>query len=489
MHTILDAFSATPTGPDLFEYWQQELQLRHRLGDSVNGPAVRIGDQAQFDFLRRGLFYSPQRDVFFTILLSNMSDPAVVTLVLEAAPFVTAPYLDYVRAQIAKKPLPASSLGFLINIFKDQYRPQYERLIQTMDSQQCGYLLARTGNRQLRQMLKARLVEFKGDAPPGPRALAGGDQPALAWPTRHGDKIELLAAAATLLQGLEGNGSAPLPGELEPETVLDGAELLFRAGLLPDCMALLSRMVLDRDLERHFAVVSATNPLYRRVQRLLHRVVPIYGLLLAPLDPRRRVLEHYRNLFPGFSPEPVSLLYLDLYSLVLAALQGSRQYASFEIVQKSTKIRELVADDHLAGGLVAWGRTGTFDQSEIADILAAKMMQQPHQTLAGLEILRYLQMQGTLVLDKPNATRILSMYLQLYYWLPHTAFINSQLVKQIGVQADAEVRGEAESILAAQQRAHQFDPTTPPLNQGPLTAGDQLILDKMIHLSQSMGVF
>ncbi|MDD4775975.1 MAG: hypothetical protein PHG75_05660, partial [Syntrophomonas sp.] len=184
-----------------------------------------------------------------------------------------------------------------------------------------------------------------------------------------------------------------------------------------------------------------------------------------------------------------SLLYLDLYSLVLAALQGSRHYASFEIMQKSAKIQELVADDRLAGGLVAWGKTGTFDQSEIVDILAAKMMQQPHQALAGLEILRYLQMQRALVLDKPTATRILAMYLQLFYWLPHTAFINGQLVKQIGIQADAVVRVEADRILAAQQRARQFDPAPPLVHQAPLTAGDQLLFDKMIHLSQSMGVF
>lgn len=488
MHIIMETLATGPAEQDLFGYWRKELDLRRMLKDAGDGLAVRIENRAQFDFLRRGLFYGSHQDSFFKILWSNMAEPVVITLMLESYPPVTGQYLDYIARHMADLHPPAPSLRFLINLYDEDLRPQFARLIETLDGEQCIYLVTRTGNKYLRRMLKDRLEKIK-DHTANNEPMIGDNQPVSAWPSIHGDKTELLSAAIAVLQRWDWIGAVPDQDLMRVEIIVDGAGLLFRAGLLSDCMAVLNRMLSDRDLEKHTAVISANGPLIRRLIRLLDRVVPIYGLLLDPFSPRGNVLDNYRNLFPGFNPDPASLLYLDLYAIVTAALQKRRHYASFEIVQKASKIRALRDDDRLAEELVLWGQSGFFSGSGLLDFLASKMMQRPHETLAGLETLRYLHMQGALSLDKQTSSRMMSLYLQLFYWLPHPGFINSHIVKQIGPDSDEAVRREAEQILVSWHRARNDfpDPPSPPSHHQGGT--EEQTLDKMIRLSRLMGVF
>jgi hypothetical protein len=64
MKTVIEAFSAQAGQPDLFAYWQEELQLRRRLRQTDSWQEVKIGTRAEYEFLQRGLCYGPQRDIF-----------------------------------------------------------------------------------------------------------------------------------------------------------------------------------------------------------------------------------------------------------------------------------------------------------------------------------------------------------------------------------------------------------------------------------------
>ncbi|MEQ8201459.1 MAG: hypothetical protein ABRQ24_08585 [Syntrophomonadaceae bacterium] len=488
MQAIIEAFTARAGEPGLFAYWQEELQLRRRLREAGQGQEVTIGTEAEYNFLLRSLFFS-HRDIFFAILYGNMADQSVLTLLLQSPPGVITGFLDYMTDYISEQHPPAPSLGFLIHIFKDDFQPQYGRLLQAMDAEQCAYLMMRTGNRDLRRMFKQQLERIKGTQPG-----SANNQPALErmdhqWPTIHGEKTELLAAAAAVLNSSRHPSPVQDGRRSRLEDLIEGAELLLRAGLLADGIGLLNQVILDRELERNGGNLAGDHPAHRQVLRLLDRAMPLYGLLVDPLDPRGWVLNNYRCLFPGFSPDPGSLLYLDLYSIVLAAIQGRRQYARYEIAQKAAQLAVLREDDHLPAALVRRGKTGTFDGlPKVMETLAAKMRLQPHETLTGLELLRYLQMQGGLALDKPTVTRMLEMYLQLFYWLPHTAFINGQLVRQLGPQVDDTLGAEAERIVAAQQQSPYCDAAAG-------VPGDDIAgqaetgLEKIVRLSRAMGVF
>ena len=490
MKTVIEAFSAQAGQPDLFAYWQEELQLRRRLRQTDSWQEVKIGTRAEYEFLQRGLCYGPQRDIFFAILLNNLADQSVLALVRDSDPGVVTGLLDYTALYLNKQHPPSASLGFLIHLFQDGYRSQYTRLLKALDAEQCAYLMARTGNRNLRRMLKEQLERIKDDKSEGIADQPVPERISPPWPTIHGDKIELLAAAAVVLKPQQ--DTRPVDDHVVSrwDDLVEGAELLWRAGLLADCIALLNRIILDRDLERINDNPACIPPWHRQVIRLLDRAMPLLGMLAAPLHPRGWVLDNYRCLFPGFSPEPGSLLYLDLYAIVAAAMQGRRQYAKYEIIQKAAQLQLLREDDPLAAALVQWDRTGIVENPQTVTViegLAAKIKSQPHEALAGLELLRYLHMHGGKALDKPNATSMLEIYLQLFNWLPHAVFINDPLVRQLGPQSDEALRDEAEKILAAQQRVRDYEAAGIPSSG--ITDKIEPVMKKKLQLSRAMGVF
>lgn len=487
MRALIESFAARTAQPDLFATWQEELNLRRRLREADQWQQVSIGTRAEYDFLHRALFHGKQRNIFFAIIYGNMSDQNVLTLLRESPPEVVTGFLDYVSALLSEQHPPGASLVFLVHIFQDDYRPQYARLIEALRADQCAHLLARTGNRNLRRMLKEHLERIKHDESEGTAGRPGIERISHPWATFHGDKIELLAAAAAVLKTNRPLGRLQDSNDYCLDNLLEGAELLFRAGLLADCIGLLSRVILDADLEKNQGHLAGDHPLHRQVFRLLDRVVPLYGLLLDPLHPHGWVLDNYRRLAPGFSPEPGSLLYLDLYAIVLAALQGRSQYAKYEIIQKSAQLQVLRDDDLLAAALVEWGKTGLFENvPTVVEALNAKMRLKPHETFAGLELLRYLHQEGGLVLGRPDVTSMLDMYLRFFYWLPAAVFLNEKLVAQMGPQADEAMRAEAEKILTCQQKRR--NDTLATAQPSDIASRDEWQLKNMLQLSRSMGV-
>lgn len=488
MKTIMKAFSTLAEQPDVFACWQEELQLRRRLRRSDAWQEVKIGTRTEYEFLQRSLFYGPQRDIFFAILINNLADQSVLSLLRDSDPGVVTGFMDYLANYIEKQHPPAASLGFLIHLYQDGYQPRYMRLIKVMDAQQCTYLMARTGNRDLRRMLKEHLERIKDGKSGGIADQSARGRISQPWPTIHGDKIELLAEAAKVLKRKQDSQPNNDNSDSRWDNLAEGAELLWQAGLLTDCIALLNRMIQDRDLEETFANAAGTPPLHRQVSRLLDRTLPLLGILAAPLHPRGWVLDNYRSLFPGFSPEPGSLLHLDLYAIVAAALQGRRQYAKYEIIQKAVQLQLLREDDPLAAALVQWDRTGVLDSTPtIIEGLAAKMKSQPHEAFTGLELLRYVHIQESKALDRPYATRMLEMYLQLFNWLPHAVFMNDPLVRQLGPLSDEDLRDEALKILAARQHDRDYEAAGIPSSGA--TDKIEPVLKKKLRLSRDMGVF
>ena len=245
MKTVMEAFSAQAEQPDLFASWQEELQLRRRLRQTDAWQEVKIGTRAEYEFLQRGLFYSRQRDIFFAILLNNLADQAVLALVRDSGPGVVTGLLNYLPRYVNEQHPPAASLGFLIHLFQDDYRPVYTSLVETLDAEQSAYLMARTGNRNLRRMLKEQLERIKAAQSAGQAEQPVLEQIRPPWPTIHGDKIELLAAAAAVLNPQPDANPADENSLYRWDNLVEGAELLWRAGLLADCIALLNRMILD----------------------------------------------------------------------------------------------------------------------------------------------------------------------------------------------------------------------------------------------------
>ena len=93
MKTIMKAFSTLAEQPDVFACWQEELQLRRRLRRSDAWQEVKIGTRTEYEFLQRSLFYGPQRDIFFAILINNLADQSVLALLRTSDPGVVTGFM------------------------------------------------------------------------------------------------------------------------------------------------------------------------------------------------------------------------------------------------------------------------------------------------------------------------------------------------------------------------------------------------------------
>ncbi len=486
MQTIIEKFQAASKTGDLFGYWQQEMQLRQALRNAEDWINIRISDPAEYDFLKRGLYYGPGHDIFLDVVIQNMDNQAVVDSVINSSRQFVSDLLGRLKSHIISRHPAPQTLGFLINVFNDNIFSEYQDLVNVIDEDLCSYLMSRTSNKTLRRLLKDRLATIKEEK--NYSAVTAKTATPKEWSTIHGDKIQLLNLSSKMLQELNQNILVN-QAQTVVDKLLDCASLLFRAGLLADCMGLLAKTLIDSGFEKDNPFLDRSDSYYRQVNRLLGKVVPLHSLLIDPIHPRAYALENYRSLFPGFMPDPAALLYLDLYAITLKGLQGQRQYARYEILQIAAKLHNSRRDDCLAAGLVDLNRSRSLSNVDnLVKNLSTQLKQYPHETYIGLEIIRFCHLQGLTSLNKKAATDMLRTYLEMFYWLPGAAFLNDTLVKHLGPLAEDDCRIEAEDILSGQHIYMRQDQTDSP-GQTPTYILQPPRLKKIMAMSKIMGVF
>ena len=487
MQAIINKFNVSSSGEDLFLSWRDEFQLRQQIRGAADWEGVRLDSSEELDFLKRALYYGPRKEVFFAILYQNMTNLPILNCVREASSTFIVEFLRFIAGHILKQNPPARNLQFLINLYREELRPYYIELFNVMDARLCAHLMARTSNDTLRELLKTRQAQISKEQHFKHYGLIDVPLSKYDYPTIYGDKIQLMAAAAQTLKANQRQAS-PL-GRDTIKILLDGADLLFRAGLLANCLALLARMLQHREIADQILPLSNEDPFHKQINVILRKTLPIYSWLVSPSDPHRYALELYRSLFPGFSPDLVSLLYLDIHSIVMASMQGHRQYARYELAQKAAKVLNGHPDDWLAAALLRWGKQSNVnDLSGLEPLLKHRMLASPHEAYVIMEVLRLWLQDGSIILDRPASANLFRGYLQLFYWLPGAPFMNEMLLQQLGPFVDEETRKTGEQIVAALHEL-SFQDYTPNLSELKFTDRAQDKLQQQLFLSKYMGVF
>ncbi|MDD4172470.1 MAG: hypothetical protein PHQ94_09550, partial [Syntrophomonas sp.] len=292
MQTIINKFNVSSSGEDLFLFWQDEFQLRQQIRVAADRERVRLEGSEEFDFLKRCLYYGPKKEIFFAILYQNMASLPILNRVREAPLTFIIEFLRFIAGHILNQNPPARDLQFLINMYREEFRPYYIELLSAMDTDLCAHLLFRTSNNNLRDLLKARQDQISKEYNFKHYGLIDASLSKYDYPTIYGDKIQLMAAAAQTLKAGQLQTS-PL-GRDTIKILLDGADLLFRAGLLADCLALLARMLQHQEVDDQIRLLSNEDPFHKQINVILRKTLPIYSLLVNPSDPHRYALELYR---------------------------------------------------------------------------------------------------------------------------------------------------------------------------------------------------
>jgi len=233
-------------------------------------------------------------------------------------------------------------------------------------------------------------------------------------------------------------------------SILKSCNKLFKAGLLSDSLAIMSELIADFD--NYQSITINQESFYKQINQIVRKTLPLYALLSDSEYPHRYALEIYRTLFPGLNPDPASLLYLDIYTILTASLQGYRRYAHYELVQTAGKILNFRSDDPLALFLHKSGeKAGSADLSPLKMILEQQNAAFPHETFVILELQRLWQQEGRSNFNKEYATQLLQTYLQFFHWIPSSVFINKEIMQQLGPLADKAVR-KKQGILSSKYK-------------------------------------
>jgi len=490
MQEIITEFNNSQAGEDLFLSWQNELSLRKQIRSDLSLNAVIIENNDEFQFLKRCLYYGPKRQLFFEILYQNMANLIILTCVMQSPPEFISGFLGFLRLHILKHKPPARELQFLITMYREEFRSDFIELVNEMDQELCTHLLARTSNNDLRDLINHRELHIPKKVQSEHYGLADS-HPADDYPTIYGDKIQIMTAA---IKALKASQSLDLSAtSLNRETVeilLDSGDMLFRAGLLADCLAILTRMVNRPGMDNYSLLLSNEEPYYQRTDGLLRKVLPIYALLVNPTDPHRYALELYRSLFPGFGPDPASLVYLDIHSIVMASLQGHRQYANYELAQKGSKILSIRPDDSVASILLKSGNQMTGeDLSGLEQAIRQRMPYHPHEVYIIMEVLRFWQHEGRIILTRLAASNLLNGYLQFFSWIPAVPFMNEHVLNQLGLLVDEKTRTACEQVLAIIQESSRIDSAAYMDQVSNNSDYEVYKLQQKLLMSKFMGVF
>jgi hypothetical protein len=408
-----------------------------------------------------------------------MHNLPILNCVLESTPVFKANFLHFLINYILNQKPQSKDLLFLINMYQEGLHSSFEELMVVMDNEFCNFLLPRTTNKALRNLITVRQSQIAQQAQQIHYGLINPLHPNNDYPTIYGDKIQIMAEAIKYLKANRRDSIASL---------LDGAEMLYKAGLLTDCLAILAEIIKQPE-DKNALLPYTEKPYHQQIEQLLRKALPFYTLLVNPAEPHRYALELYRSLFMGLNPDPASLMYLDIYSIIIANLQGYQQYARYELAQKAGRILRYRPDDMVAHFLHNPSENASNkDVSKLRLTISQRTAALPHESLVIMELLRLWQQERRITLDQESATDLFNQYLHLFHWIPGAPFINEQLLKQLGPLVDEATRNTGTLIVATMQESSLEKRSAKDNSKQNINIQKYNHLQKQLLLGQFMGV-
>lgn len=453
MQEVIEKYKQIIKTDDVFNLWEQELSLRNqaRVRHSGNS-AVRVDTAEELDFLLRSLYFGKKRNDFLEILFYSLDKMPVITWLISSPSWFMNEFLVFIPWLIIdKRPQPAD-LQFLVNIYQKEYVYAFKLIVNVLDLETCDYLLSRSANPELRNLIKNRkslLLENKKNLYYG---FINYSANLPSYPTIFGDKIDLIIRALELLKnGMNNNFRSPY-GAKRFHTLLQACDLIFQCGLIEDSLVILLDLYEDYQQKNRLADMMEDEKIFKQLNKLLRKVVPMYALLSNPLDPYTDTLNIYNKYFPRFNPDPASVQYLNIYTSITAGLNTETNNILYEILYKTGEIIKyrpqeipLLNENEIRNNLTP------YRLAELQKLIEQKIIALPHEAFVVMEYIRLLIARELIMPEEQLISELLSQYLNFWKWIPGKLFINQPIIEQLGPMINDENRYEAEHILTAMQ--------------------------------------
>ncbi len=449
MEDFISRYENIRTGDDLFSWWEQECRLRTEIRTAPEA-LRRLENQEECEFMYRSWFFTARRYDFFDLLLRSLDNWEILKWLDKRDDDTINVFLDYLAWRLCIENIKPERLQFLISLFRHDYPAALNKVLRALNLEQCRYLSARTGNSELRNLIKEQEKSFLADIPFHRSGLWQDKRPSIPYPTIYGDKFSLLHdAAEKTAHILYGHFWDPV-GQERFNAWLEACDLVFKSGLVQDAFFMLKEMYDYYQKKNRIASVFADGQIYKSFTRLTRTVIPILALQQAYLQPYDTAVYMFDKYFNRLNRDPGSLAYLRLYESIREGLRGHNKEILWEVLYKCNFIKQyrpwdtaLLKENDLTEPL---SNARVDEWLTLAD---ERIGSRPHETLTILEMLRLLHQKNLLTGRQLQANRILDMYFDLWKWVPGSFFVNQRLIEHLTPLLDSERRRRAQKLSNA----------------------------------------
>jgi len=442
---------------NLFAMWQQELIERHQIRRSELNPADMVLNRSEeVELLVRAWFYCGRSRDVYVALFHNLHKMAIIKWLINSPQTMIKGFLQFLPGYILiYRPRPVQ-LQFLINLYSDDLADCYPAIVKSLDKESCKYLLSRTANAKLRQLLKTAIQTTSPEGGLGWFGLEPNRLSAQDFAGLYGNKNQNLLKALDAVAACARNRLKHVCGIAPFMDNLSAVEAVFESGLVVDSLVILLEVYEDYAEKPHLVEVLEDEQVSKRFTQVLRKVAPVYAMLEhAPAAAAAYKAIHDRY-FPSFPQSASASASLELMDQLLSTNQ------SVEAVKASLKLwhRQILieADDE---------HEPLFNQSDHLELPVLKALvnnlriSQPQEAftliLAGL----WLNQHHSLSLDSADSLWIFTQCRDFWSWVPSQMFFNSQIWSQLGRMLRDENRQEGERLLTRIQEMQadglQFD--------------------------------
>lgn len=429
---------------NLFDYWDNELIFRKefRKNLAVN-KTVTIDQEKQVDFLYRSLYLCNKKEDFFTLITPNLNQVPALNWLKQADFTLITAFLEWLPGYISYQKPAIEQLQFLVHIYKREYNKYYIPIIEQLNLSQCQFILNRTANKELRNIIKAQQAKLEEKA----QQLLYGFEPTknlLPYLTIHGDKVNLILDTVNFLHQ-NYNTFYTNSGEEEHFTsLIQTAQSLFEIGLVEDSLHMLIALYNHYQQEHRLVDRVQDEKIVKSLNKLVRRVLPMYALLYEP-QAFNYVLQIYNQYFARLTPDIASLTYLKIFDS-LTPMPKDFTSIILELHQHIAKIRQMRPEETPL--LLDYELKEELSEERLAEIFylaESKLISLPHEAFITLEFLRVLNKNN--YINAVDKNRLAENYLSLFKWLPSSLFINQTIYEDLITNTSFDIREQLEKTM------------------------------------------
>ena len=429
---------------NLFDIWRQELVERQEIRRSELNPAdVVLNQPEEAELLVRAWFYSGRSRDLFVALFHNLHKMPIIKWLIMSPPPIIQGFLQFLPGYVLLyRPRPVE-LQFLISLYSDELTDWYPAIVKSLDKESCQYLMSRTANANLRQLLKNAALAISREQSLGWFGIEQNRLSDQVCAGLYGNKNQNLLKALDLVAACNRNRLQYLHGiELFLDN-LAAAEAVFESGLVADSLAILLD-AWEECLENHqLTDILRDIQLAKRFVRVLRRVAPLYVMLEhAPAAGAayQALYDRYFACLPNNASTHTSLELMD-------RLLSTNQ--SVPAVKASLKLWHLQIQDEADGEYEPlFNRSDQLEFRVLKALVDGIRLAQPQEAITLILAVLWLDKHNDSSLDSAASHWIFTQCRDFWSWVPSKMFFNARIWSQIGKLLEDENRQAGDRLLS-----------------------------------------